>query len=55
MSHIWHQQRQESHNTIYSVHKTLHTTVTDTVLSRNSTSSHNRPEHTCTILHTLTG
>ena len=30
-------------------------TASDTVLVRDSTSSHNRSEHIGTILHTLTG
>ena len=42
------------YNTISSICSTIHTMSTDTVSIRNSTSSHNRSEHTCTIFHTLT-
>ena len=44
----------KSYNTISSICSIIHSTASDTVSIRDSTSSHNRPEHTGTILHTLT-
>ena len=45
----------KSYSEISSIHTTICTTATDTVIDRNSTSSNHRPECTSTILHTLTG
>ena len=47
--------KKKSYNTISSIHTTIHTTATDTVLIRNSTSSHHRPVYTGTIVHAFTG
>ena len=45
----------KSYSTISSIHTTIHTTATDTVSGKNSTSSNHRPEHTGTSLHAITG
>ena len=46
--------KDKPYNTISSVHTTIHTTATDTIPIRNSTSSKHRQEYTGTIIHALT-
>ena len=53
ISYIWHQHRQKPYNTISNIFSTIHTTASDTVSIRNSTSSHYRPNtqvQSCTHL-----
>ena len=45
----------KSYSAICRIHTTIHTTATDIIPDRNSTSSNHRPEYVGTILHTLTG
>ena len=41
--------KQKSYNTISSICSTIHSTASDTISVRDSTGSHNRPEHTSAI------
>ena len=46
--------KDKRYNTIPNIYTTIHTTATNIVPDRNSTSSSYRPEYTGTILHALT-